>query len=91
MDVGAFTTYVSTDTLNLVFSAGHHAILSHALTVQLYRDEFRPTQGGVIGITLNGDMAIPYDQSPESKHHLLHPIVGSSSATKQMLLPLSTR
>ncbi|KAF9652271.1 glycoside hydrolase family 1 protein [Thelephora ganbajun] len=44
----------------------HNVILSHALAVQLYRDEFQPTQGGIIGITLNGDMTIPYDESPEN-------------------------
>jgi len=58
--------------------------------VKLYRDEFKPTQGGVIGITLNGDMAIPYDESPESKRYLLRQIISGSPAIKQMLVPLST-
>lgn len=75
MDVGPFAPSLSTDTLNHVFSVAHHVILSHALAVQLYRNEFKPTQGGVIGITLNGDMAIPYDDSPESRRHLLRPII----------------
>lgn len=73
--------------LNLVVSVASHVILSHALAVQLYRKEFKPTQGGVIGITLNGDMAIPYDDSPESKRRLLRKIGEMYSATKQTLMP----
>ncbi|OBZ77023.1 Beta-glucosidase 1B [Grifola frondosa] len=46
--------------------AGHHVILSHAYAVKLYREEFQTRQGGQIGITLNGDWAIPYDDSPEN-------------------------
>jgi len=45
---------------------GHSLILAHAYTVKLYRDEFKSKQGGQIGITLNGDMALPYDNSPEN-------------------------
>ncbi|KAF7337788.1 Glycoside hydrolase family 1 protein [Mycena sanguinolenta] len=51
---------------------GHNVILSHASAVKLYRDEFKPLQGGQIGITLNGDWQMPYDDSPES-------MMGSSS------------
>ena len=61
---------------DLVYSVAHHLILSHALVVQLYRNEFKHSQGGVIGITLNGDMATPYDDSPESEHNLFHVIFG---------------
>ena len=60
-------------------SVAHHIILSHALAVQLYRNEFKPSQGGVIGITLNGDMAIPYNDSPESKHDPFIAIFGRYS------------
>ncbi|KAH9924982.1 beta-glucosidase 1B [Epithele typhae] len=45
---------------------GHHLILAHAYACKLYRDEFKAAQGGQIGITLNGDMALPYDDSPEN-------------------------
>lgn len=82
MDVGGSIPFGSTVIFNPVRSVAHHVILSHALAVQLYRDEFKPTQGGVIGITLNGDMAIPYDENPESKRHLFRPIVARSSATE---------
>jgi len=48
-------------------SVGHHVILAHAHAVKIYREEFKPTQNGVVGITLNGDWAIPYNDSPESE------------------------
>ncbi|KAF8840142.1 glycoside hydrolase family 1 protein [Paxillus ammoniavirescens] len=58
---------------------GHNAILSHAYAVELYRKEFKPTQKGQIGITLNGDWAIPYDDSPknvEAAQHALDVAIG---------------
>lgn len=33
---------------------------------KLYRDEFKSSQGGQIGITLNGDWKQPWDESPEN-------------------------
>ncbi|GBE87454.1 Beta-glucosidase 1A [Sparassis crispa] len=42
----------------------HHTILAHAYTVKLYREEFKPTQGGQIGITLDCHWQLPYDDSP---------------------------
>ncbi|PPQ79038.1 hypothetical protein CVT25_002347 [Psilocybe cyanescens] len=45
---------------------GHSIILAHAHAVQLYRTQFKPTQKGEIGITLNGDWAMPYDDNPEN-------------------------
>ncbi|KAH8102097.1 beta-glucosidase 1B [Cristinia sonorae] len=45
---------------------GHSVILSHAYAVKAYREEFKEKQGGQIGITLNGDWAMPYDDSPEN-------------------------
>ncbi|KAJ8514966.1 hypothetical protein ONZ45_g7557 [Pleurotus djamor] len=44
----------------------HHIILAHAHAVKAYREEFKPTQKGQIGITLNGDWEMPYDDSPEN-------------------------
>jgi beta-glucosidase len=49
-------------------SVGHNIIIAHAFAVQLYRTQFKEKQGGQIGITLNGDWAMPYDNSPESKY-----------------------
>jgi len=45
---------------------GHSIILAHAHAVKVYREQFKPTQNGQIGITLNGDWAMPYDDSPEN-------------------------
>lgn len=49
------------------FSVGHSLILAHAHAVKIYREQFKPTQKGQIGITLNGDWAMPYDDNQESK------------------------
>ncbi|RSH91345.1 hypothetical protein EHS25_009644 [Saitozyma podzolica] len=46
---------------------GHNVIVAHAHASKLYRDEFKAKQGGIIGITLNGDWTVPYDDSAESK------------------------
>ncbi len=50
-----------------LYSAGHSVILSHAYAVKLYREEFKAKQDGQIGITLNGDWAMPYDDSIQSE------------------------
>ncbi|EKM57147.1 glycoside hydrolase family 1 protein [Phanerochaete carnosa HHB-10118-sp] len=58
---------------------GHSVILSHACAVKLYREEFKASQGGQIGITLNGDWAMPYDDSPqniEAAQHALDVAIG---------------
>ncbi|KAG2739879.1 glycoside hydrolase family 1 protein [Suillus brevipes Sb2] len=58
---------------------GHSVILSHAYAVKLYREEFKAVQGGQIGITLNGDWAMPYDDSPqnvEAAQHALDVAIG---------------
>ncbi|RDB27621.1 Beta-glucosidase 1B [Hypsizygus marmoreus] len=45
---------------------GHNLILSHAYAAKLYHEESQPTQGGVIGITLDCVWYMPYDnQSTE--------------------------
>ncbi|KLO18904.1 glycoside hydrolase family 1 protein [Schizopora paradoxa] len=58
---------------------GHNVILSHAYATKLYREEFKPSQQGQIGITLNGDWTMPYDDSPEnvaSAQHSLDVAIG---------------
>ncbi|KIK67858.1 glycoside hydrolase family 1 protein [Collybiopsis luxurians FD-317 M1] len=45
---------------------GRNVILSHASAVKVYRDAFKPVQKGQIGITLNGDWQMPWDDSPEN-------------------------
>ncbi|TFK22418.1 beta-glucosidase [Coprinopsis marcescibilis] len=51
---------------------GHSIIYAHALAVKTYREDFKPTQKGEIGITLNGDWALPYDDSPENVQAAQH-------------------
>ncbi|EMR64110.1 putative beta-glucosidase a protein [Eutypa lata UCREL1] len=40
---------------------GHNFLLAHARAVKVYREEFKPTDKGQIGITLNGDYTYPWD------------------------------
>jgi len=42
---------------------GHNILLAHAHAVKIYREEFAPRDGGVIGITLNGDSTYPWDEN----------------------------
>jgi beta-glucosidase len=42
---------------------GHNILVSHAEAVKLYREEFKPKFGGIIGITLNGDWVMPWDEN----------------------------
>ncbi|KAI0746971.1 beta-glucosidase 1A [Daedaleopsis nitida] len=44
----------------------HNLILAHAYAVKLYREQFKATQGGVIGITLDCQWQEPWDNSPEN-------------------------
>lgn len=59
---------ISAKHIFLPTSAGHSIIYAHANAVKLYREQFKSTQKGQIGITLNGDWAMPYDDKPESMH-----------------------
>ncbi|THU82827.1 glycoside hydrolase family 1 protein [Dendrothele bispora CBS 962.96] len=45
---------------------GHSVLLAHASAVKVYREEFKAKQKGQIGITLNGDWQMPWDNSPEN-------------------------
>lgn len=40
---------------------GHNLLLAHGRAVKVYREEFKPTDKGEIGITLNGDATYPWD------------------------------
>ncbi|KAF1314628.1 Beta-galactosidase, partial [Globisporangium splendens] len=41
------------------YVAAHNLLISHARAVHIYRTEFKPTQGGRIGITNNCDWRVP--------------------------------
>ncbi|EPQ50817.1 glycoside hydrolase [Gloeophyllum trabeum ATCC 11539] len=51
---------------------GHNVILAHASAAALYRTEYKQRQGGVIGVTLNGDMALPWDDTDECREAAQH-------------------
>lgn len=40
---------------------GHACLVSHGAAVKVYREEFKPRDGGSIGIVLNGDWVMPWD------------------------------
>ncbi|CAG8980431.1 hypothetical protein HYALB_00003996 [Hymenoscyphus albidus] len=40
---------------------GHNFLVAHGTVVKIYREEFKPKNGGQIGITLNGDGVYPWD------------------------------
>lgn len=42
-------------------------MVAHAHASKLYSRKYRPSQGGKISITLNGDWAEPWDDTPESE------------------------
>lgn len=60
------------------FIAGHNVLLAHAAVVQLYRQTYQPTQGGLIGITNNIDWREPISQDPQD--------VGSAERSQQFWL-----
>jgi len=41
--------------------AAHSLLLAHGRAVKAYREDFKPKNGGMIGITLNGDWTEPWD------------------------------
>jgi beta-glucosidase len=43
------------------WQVGHNILIAHGAAVKAYRDEFKEKDGGVIGITLNGDWVEPWD------------------------------
>jgi beta-glucosidase len=46
----------------------HNILIAHGAAVKTYRSEFKRDAGGVIGITLNADWALPYDSSRKADH-----------------------
>jgi beta-glucosidase len=42
---------------------GHNLLVAHGRAVKVYREEFKPTNGGEIAIVLNGDATYPWDPS----------------------------
>lgn len=46
-----------------VYLSGHNLLLAHAMAYRSYDEEYRTSQQGKIGITLNSDYFEPYDRS----------------------------
>jgi len=40
--------------------AGHNFLIAHGKAVKIYREEFKPKNGGQIGITLNGKFSFTF-------------------------------
>ncbi|KAH8815651.1 glycoside hydrolase superfamily [Xylogone sp. PMI_703] len=49
------------DSSREAWQVGHNLLLAHGSAVKIYREEFKPQNGGEIGITLNGDAVYPWD------------------------------
>ncbi|KFY16650.1 hypothetical protein V492_01178 [Pseudogymnoascus sp. VKM F-4246] len=43
------------------FTVGHTELVSHGHVAKIYREEFKPSQKGMIGITLHGNFSEPWD------------------------------
>ncbi|RDW85922.1 beta-glucosidase-2 [Coleophoma crateriformis] len=56
---------VGTDTKTEPWRVGHTVILSHATVVEMYMNDFCPTQKGQISIVLNGHFYEPYDTTSQ--------------------------
>ncbi|XP_038072995.1 lactase-phlorizin hydrolase-like [Patiria miniata] len=59
---GAFAPGIAEPAIT-VYTVTHHLILSHALAYHTYRLDFKATQNGQVGITLNTDFIEPADRS----------------------------
>ncbi|XP_057486991.1 beta-glucosidase 24-like isoform X1 [Actinidia eriantha] len=49
------------------YMAAHHIILAHARTVKVYRENYRATQKGEIGISASAQWFIPLHATPDDK------------------------
>uniref|UniRef100_A0A1I8JDR7 beta-glucosidase n=1 Tax=Macrostomum lignano TaxID=282301 RepID=A0A1I8JDR7_9PLAT len=53
------------DLVNTVYIVSHNLLRAHAKAYRLYEKDFKPTQQGKVGITLNGAYVLPKDPSSE--------------------------
>lgn len=51
---------------------GHNILLAHGAAVKVYREQFKPKNGGEIGITLNGEYFSFHDGRSNRKQAMLH-------------------
>ncbi|KAI0494240.1 hypothetical protein KFK09_024372 [Dendrobium nobile] len=64
---GRLNCPVGGDSLREPYIVAHNILRSHAETVHLYREKYKPTQNGEIGITHVTHWMVPIDGSPLSK------------------------
>jgi beta-glucosidase len=91
------------DSSTETFIVAHTEIVTHARAAKIYREEFKPTQKGMIGITLHGNYSEPWDANdPEDIAAaqrarefeiawFADPIYGSGSYPASMRAQLGTR
>ncbi|KAA8520276.1 hypothetical protein F0562_014532 [Nyssa sinensis] len=64
---GRCSTYIgnctSGDSSTEPYMVAHHLILSHAAAVKLYRETYKASQNGQIGVTLSSNWFVPISQS----------------------------
>ncbi|KAL0908140.1 hypothetical protein M5K25_022614 [Dendrobium thyrsiflorum] len=65
--IGKLNCPVGGDSLREPYIVAHNILRSHAETVHLYREKFKPSQHGEIGITQVTNWMVPIDDSPLSK------------------------
>jgi beta-galactosidase len=49
------------------WQVGHHLLLAHARTTDLYRTTYQPVQGGQIGLVMNCDWREPFSDTPADR------------------------
>jgi beta-glucosidase len=49
------------------YIVGHNLILSHGAAVQVYREKYKASQQGQVGIALNAGWNLPYTESPKDR------------------------
>ncbi|KAL0908138.1 hypothetical protein M5K25_022612 [Dendrobium thyrsiflorum] len=65
--LGKLNCPVGGDSLREPYIVAHNILRSHAETVHLYREKYKPSQHGEIGITQVTNWMVPIDGSPLSK------------------------
>ena len=49
------------------YACAHHLMLAHARAAHLYRTKYAPSQGGRIGMAINGDYGYPASPHPKGE------------------------
>jgi beta-glucosidase/6-phospho-beta-glucosidase/beta-galactosidase len=60
------------DSARECWTVGHNILLAHGAAVKVYREKFKPKDGGEIGITLNGRYVIFHGGPSNKQQAMLH-------------------